>query len=162
MSRSPMAPRPKAAPWARPKTSGWATTNPGTFSSEAALEEELGGVLAFAAVGLQHVHRGAAEARLRVVDVGIDARVEALAVDGRDEGLAHNVLPRRCQHGGEPLLCPPQGDADVAARLAVVLLVGLLVGGVDRVDLVDARERREEARTVRDRAARDVGRVVET
>src|SRR5438552_6457809 len=125
-------------------------TNPDTFSSEAALEEELGGVLALAAVGLQHLHCCATEARLRIVDVRIDARMEALAVDRRDEALPAQVLPGRGQHRRDQLLCAPERDPDVAPRLAVVLLVGLLVVGIERFDLVEARERREEVGSVGD------------
>src|SRR4051794_9577359 len=112
MSTRPTATRPMPAPLLSPSTRGAAIWNP-SIGLEAALELELGDVLLLVAVHLQHVHAGATEARLGVVDVGIEPGGELLAVHRGDEALPGEVATWRLQHLAQQLRRAPEGEADV-------------------------------------------------
>src|SRR5581483_6699228 len=98
------------------------------------------------AVGLQEVRRLRPEPdAAAIAHDGIEVGAElTAALQGGDERLAAQVLPRRLQHCADHLRQAPLGQPDVVALLPVVLLVRLLVVGVELVDDVELRERRKE------------------
>src|SRR6185436_10174429 len=115
-----------------PITRGWAMEK-AAIRSERALERGLADVFALRAVRLQHVDARAAEARLRVVDIGIDLGRELLAVDGVHEVLAREVAAGLLQHRADDLGRAPQRPADVVALAPVHPGPRLLVGRIDGV-----------------------------
>src|SRR5438876_11063791 len=117
MSTSPIAMRPTPAPWTMPRTTGRATSKASTppTRSEAPGVLRFGPVLVAAAVRLEHVDRGSPEAALGEVGHRVHAGVEALALDGGYEPLTGQGPPCHLELGGEKLLSPPQGEADVVA-----------------------------------------------